>query len=424
MNPVLPLDVFVPDGEARVWPDGRLYLYGSLDVAGRNSYCSSAYRVFSTDDLESWVDHGVSFQSGMAHGESDRVLFAPDVVLANGQYRLFYCDDHGGEGVAVSATPQGPFHHARALPLADGDGIDPAVLVDDDGAVYYFWGQFQLRGARMAPDLVSLDPATVTRDVLTEEQHGFHEGASIRKIRGTYYMVYTDISRGRASCLSHATSTHPLGPYEKRGVIIDNTGCDPASWNNHGSIAEFRGHWYVFYHRSSRGTKFHRRACVEPIAIAPDGTIPEVPMTTQGASPALEATRELDAGRACQLSGHVRVAPVTDGGAEECLTGIRHGDTAVYRYLEFPEACRGLDVCVSGGESPVRIDVMRDGPHGTLLGSGDVRPTPGSATREWQRIPGDVSIRGRRAVALRFVGENGVFPDLHAIRFVSRKGGP
>ncbi|MFR1475117.1 MAG: hypothetical protein ACLSB9_04920 [Hydrogeniiclostridium mannosilyticum] len=48
MNPLLPLDQFVPDGEARQHADGRLYLYGSLDVPGDDSYCSCRYRVFSS----------------------------------------------------------------------------------------------------------------------------------------------------------------------------------------------------------------------------------------------------------------------------------------------------------------------------------------------------------------------------------------
>lgn len=34
MNPILPLEHFVPDGEAREMPDGRLYLYGSYDLSG------------------------------------------------------------------------------------------------------------------------------------------------------------------------------------------------------------------------------------------------------------------------------------------------------------------------------------------------------------------------------------------------------
>ncbi len=63
MNPILPRQFFVPDGEAHVMPDGRLYLYGSLDISGNDAYCSKEHRVFSTDDpkLERWIDHGTAF---------------------------------------------------------------------------------------------------------------------------------------------------------------------------------------------------------------------------------------------------------------------------------------------------------------------------------------------------------------------------
>lgn len=40
MNPLLPLEYFVPDG--------RLYLYGSYDICGKEECCSDMLHVFST----------------------------------------------------------------------------------------------------------------------------------------------------------------------------------------------------------------------------------------------------------------------------------------------------------------------------------------------------------------------------------------
>lgn len=51
MNPALPLNCFVPDEGAHVMPDGRLYVYGSWDIANNADYCSDMYHVFSTDDI-------------------------------------------------------------------------------------------------------------------------------------------------------------------------------------------------------------------------------------------------------------------------------------------------------------------------------------------------------------------------------------
>ena len=52
-NPVLPLACHVPDGEAHVMPDGKLYLYGSYDLHS-DVYCSEEYHVVSTPDLKHW----------------------------------------------------------------------------------------------------------------------------------------------------------------------------------------------------------------------------------------------------------------------------------------------------------------------------------------------------------------------------------
>ena len=59
MNPLLPDNCFVPDAEARVMSDGRIYLYGSWDISGRDDYCSHELHCFSTDDMNDWEDHGV-----------------------------------------------------------------------------------------------------------------------------------------------------------------------------------------------------------------------------------------------------------------------------------------------------------------------------------------------------------------------------
>ena len=128
--------------------------------------------------------------------------------------------------------------------------------------------------------------------ILTEQEHGFHEGACMRKRNGIYYIVYTDISRGKATCLSYAMSDKPLGPYKKGGVIIDNMYCDPQTWNNHGSIEEFKGQWYIFYHRSSQNSFTSRRMCVEKIYFNEDGTINEVEMTSMGASSPIDGQRD------------------------------------------------------------------------------------------------------------------------------------
>ncbi len=418
MNPLLPIQYFIPDVEARQWGDGRMYLYGSCDISGRTSYCSWEYHVFSSADLVNWVDHGESFRSTGPDSDvpwSSAPLFAPDCIYHNGRYYLFFCNADRSEGVAESLSPAGRFSGAAPVEGADGDAIDPAALVDDDGQVYYYWGQFHLRGAKLRPDLRGIQKETLRTDLITEAEHGFHEGASIRKRNGIYYLVYTDISRGRATCMAYATSRSPLGPFTKGGILIDNTGCDPQSWNNHGSIAEFNGRWYIFYHRSSQASNFNRRVCIEPIQFNSDGSIAEVEMTTQGITGPLPANRPIEAWRACLLHGQVRTAASgpTEGdpAVREYLTLIHHGDWAGYKYVDFTaQPVRFFHARAGSPAYGGSIEVHLDAPDGELIGVCAVPRTGG--WQKWATLSCPVRpVDGVRAVYLVCKGNVAGAPD-------------
>ena len=105
--------------------------------------------------------------------------------------------------------------------------------------------------------------------------------------------------------------------------------------NNHGCITEIDGQWYIAYHRPTHATATGtmRKACLEPITFNPDGTIPEVEMTTQGIGGPISPFYRMDAARACLLSGNVMVSvrrPDNDIPVEY-LAGIRDGDHAYWK---------------------------------------------------------------------------------------------
>ena len=199
-------------------------------------------------------------------------LFAPDCICKNGKYYLYFCMSDETEGGAVADTPEGPFTNAVQLP---GTGIDPAVFIDDDGTAYYYWGQFNSYGARLTSDMMHIEEGSVVDNLLTEQEHHFHEGSSMRKRNGIYYYVFADISRGKPTCLGYATAKSPLGPFAYQGVIVDNSNLNPESWNNHGSIEKINGQWYVFFHVSTKG-QYMRKACMMPIEFDENGLIREV----------------------------------------------------------------------------------------------------------------------------------------------------
>jgi arabinoxylan arabinofuranohydrolase len=383
-NPILPLDIHIPDGEAHIMPDGNLYIYGSLDNQ-KDIYCSESYRVVSTKDLETWEVHDTALQgkdiywfnnpkyphypgidwskptpfikkmlSSKEHasdkekfekiesGNKPPLLFAPDAIYKDGTYYLYFCMSDDSEGVATSKSPIGPFSNPVQLPCG---GIDPAVFIDDDGSAYYYWGQLYSHGVKLNDDMISFD-GEIKENLVTEETHYFHEGSSMRKIGDTYYLVYSNIERGKPTSLGYATSSSPLGPFTYQGIIIDNDHCDPASWNNHGSIENFNGQWYIFYHRCSRGVQQFRRLCIEPITINEDGTIDEVKMTSQGVGEPFRKGEPLMGYQACELQGTVYID--VDDNYGEKLTNLSVGDTIYFRYIEVQEAFRTIDIKASG----------------------------------------------------------------------------
>ena len=393
-NPILPLKYHVPDSEAHVMPDGRLYLYGSYDDK-ENEFCSEKYHVVSTADMVHWTVHPVSMkgedvpwlndpnavkyqgidwmhptpfilkmiqgmdfaaaQKQLEEGEKAPkapMLFAPDAIYKDGKYYLYFCMSDDSEGVAVSDRPEGPFYNPVQLPCG---GIDPAVFIDHDGKAYYYWGQLFAHGVELNPDMVSFDENKVKDNLVTEYDHFFHEGSSMRRIGDTYYYVYADMERGKPTALGYSTGKSPLGPFTYQGIIIDNAGCDPESWNNHGSIECVDGQWYVFYHRCSRGTQQHRRLCIEKININPDGTIDEVKMTSQGVGEPFAPGEKIMGYQACEVKGNVRID--VDADYEEALTGIADGDEAYFRYVQNEKEWTGAKIQCSGSGS---IEIYMD----------------------------------------------------------------
>lgn len=72
--------------------------------------------------------------------------------------------------------------------------------------------------------------------------------------------------------------------------------------NNHGSIIDINGNWYIFYHRHTNGTNFSRQGYIEPIEFKEDGTIPQVEITSCGSNGgSLIGFGEYPAYQACNL---------------------------------------------------------------------------------------------------------------------------
>lgn len=63
-NPFLPLNTYIADGEPHVFGN-RVYLFGSHDKAGGDTYCMHNYEFWSApvENLETWSCKGVSYRA-------------------------------------------------------------------------------------------------------------------------------------------------------------------------------------------------------------------------------------------------------------------------------------------------------------------------------------------------------------------------
>lgn len=419
-NPIVPAGVYIADPSAHVWNDGKLYIYGSRDESP-DYYCSWSHHVLSTSDLKTWTIHENAFAS---KGEGDQVsysddfLYAPDAQYKNGIYYLYYClaNNTSTEGVAISKSPVGPFTNGKKIYTGGINQIDPCVFIDDDGQAYYIWGQFTAKMAKLKPNMTEIDTISIKDNIVTEKEHFFHEGGYLVKRKGIYYFIYAGVGpSGMPTCISYATAKSPFGPYKYGGIIVDNDHCDPGNWNNHGSIVEYQGKWYVFYHRATHGSYTMRKACVEPITFRADGSIPQVEMTSQGAGGPLDALKKVEAEQACLLHGNVRVQKFAPD--QEELGGINNEDKAGYKYIDFGDGVESITVRVApgvkGGTINFGIDNLWNWP---AIASVEV-PRNGDG-KTWQEITVKVkAVKGVHSVWIRFNGEGSDLYKIDWFRF-------
>jgi arabinoxylan arabinofuranohydrolase len=106
----------------------------------------------------------------------------------------------------------------------------------------------------------------------------FHEASWVHKRDGVYYLSYADNHdvSGKHNQMRYAVSKNPLGPWTYKSIYMDPTD----SFTDHGSIVEFKGQWYAFYHNSSIShNDWLRSICVDTLGYNTDGTIKKIIQT-------------------------------------------------------------------------------------------------------------------------------------------------
>ena len=275
----------------------------------------------------------------------------------------------------------------------DGIFVDPGVLVDDDGKVYICCGYERSFLAQINPDnMYEIIDGTYQDDIIPiEEPFSFFEACSLRKVGDTYYFIYSPRKGNR---LVYATSKSPTGPYEFQGIIVDN-GIDYPAGNNHGSICCIKGQWYIFYHRMTNSTIMSRRACVEKIEILPDGTIPQVEMTSLGFEESISPYRITPAEIACVLKGGCFITEKNV--FSRPVTAITNGCIIGYKYFDFGEDYSSKTIKFSakikgtGCKSRVRI-LIDNYENGEEIGVCEIGPDDGVYNTTIKKVTGSQAI--------------------------------
>jgi hypothetical protein len=314
-NPVV-RDQFTADPTARVF-NNKVYLFPSHDITPpegqrQDWFCMADYHVFSSENLTDWQDHGmiISQQTVPWGNPTGYSMWAPDCVFKDGRYYFFFPnapkEGRGfAIGVATADRPEGPYT-CEPEPIKGVSGIDPCVLVDNDGQAYIYWSGMGIRGAKLKSNMKELDgelqeikmprregmpempPMKVGGQEMKGLPDGFKEGPFAFRRGDWYYLTFPwvrgDTSNGAnpTETLAYAMSKSPLGPWDFKGIIMAEHA--NSCWTNHHSLVEYKGQWYLFYHHNDLSPRDDKRrsVCIDKVAFNADGTIQEVHPTLRG----------------------------------------------------------------------------------------------------------------------------------------------
>lgn len=237
--------------------------------------------VISSEDLVNWTDHGAQPVAGSVGGPATWAnnMWAPcaahKTINGKEKYFLYFADNANGIGVLTSDYPYGPWKQpsgmnsliSHSTPNCGGSIVpwlfDPAVMVDDDGNAYLYFGggidglsaadPGSARCVQLGSNMISIvgEPKQIRPPYLFED-------SGINKVGGKYIYSYcANFSAGGTTStnpgsgnIGYMISDNPLGPFKYVGKCFDNPG---QGWgggggNNHHAILEFKGKYYILYH--------------------------------------------------------------------------------------------------------------------------------------------------------------------------------
>lgn len=408
---------FGADPYAMVY-NGRVYVYMTHDsfrYDSNGNLTSNTYSqiqqlyCISSEDMVNWTDHGamnVAGTSGSAKwaGCSWAPTACHKTVNGKEKFFLYFANNANGIGVISADSPTGPWTDPRGSALITRTTtncttipwvFDPAVLVDDDGTGYLYFGggapdgstgdaknyPKSARVVKLGSDMASLngDPVTLNPPYLFED-------AGANKIGNKYIYSYCtnwSCSDPGAANIAYMTSDKPMEGFSYTGGMFKNPGAffSGSTGNNHHSMIKFNDQYYLFYHtlvlQNDMGiTGGYRCTHVDKIDVNEStAKISYCTGTRTGATQikALDPFVKQEAETMAWMGG----IDTKSGGSNQLVTSIDKGDWIGISGVDFGTGASTFAARVSS-TSTQAIKICLDKADGTVVGYAEVPNTNGS----------------------------------------------
>ncbi len=250
-----------PRGEISV--DGFTYGFGTQMGPEQSP---SNVQLYRSENRLRWekLPEAMPRRPEWARGRPDH--WAPQVVRAGEEFLMYLSVPHenGNYCLTVSRAVKvsGPYEHLATFECSPSFRLVNPYLKEESGKALLVWEhptEKKLISRALGPDLKEFSPesdyqaAAFTDEKLSFTRQGYEnlvEGAWVTYKHGFYYLYYSgdDCCSDQAHyAVSVARSRHPLGPFEKKGVILKGSG----EWlgPGHNSVVEdSEGAEWLVYH--------------------------------------------------------------------------------------------------------------------------------------------------------------------------------
>ena len=426
--------------------DGRLYVYTTNDAfeydsngnMKENSYDVGTINCMSSADLVNWTDHGAipvagrngRTQGGVAAWAS--CSWAPDAChkTINGKEKffLYFANNGSGIGVLTADSPTGPWTDpigkeliSRSTPNCSNITwlFDPGVYYDEEtGKGYLAFGGGVPDGKSADPGTARIvelgaDMTSIVGTPTTLNPPYLFEDSSLIKINGTWVYSFChnwSVPAGQkfnSADIGYMTASNPLGPYTYQGPVFRNTGAQglDRGGNNHHSIVEFKGKYYVLYHTRqlelrmgvNGGSGFNYRS-----PSISEATVNGTSITCTGSHAGvsqLEALNPYETVQAETMSNQSQGITV-NGLSDTTVTGTK-GSWLKVSGANFTQGAKTLTVKACSKSGAV-IKVCTGGPSGDVITYAEIKA---GTTPEEITVPVVNSVSGSKDICFLFSGD-------------------